>query len=194
MCKKNFIPISICFSVIGLQNYRDILKTYRKRAITFFFHKIDVWCFWFCCCLELLSYGLILWLPTCFLCKNIISSLFCWCVYGAVLLRKISLFYSNELLADVGVHLEITLLFLLFFLGLSIFALCVSPLLCPLSFIAFSYWAFDLSKRSLSQEMELSLFSTDFGTFFKTYGGGWILYQYIVFCYFPCCTAKISPY
>ena len=34
MCKKNFIPISICFYVIALQSYREILKKYRKRAIT----------------------------------------------------------------------------------------------------------------------------------------------------------------
>ena len=34
MCKKNFIPISICFCVIALQSYREILKKYRKRAIT----------------------------------------------------------------------------------------------------------------------------------------------------------------
>ena len=34
MCKKNFIPISICFCVITLQIYREILKKNRKRAIT----------------------------------------------------------------------------------------------------------------------------------------------------------------
>ena len=34
MCKKNFIAISICFCVIALQIYREILKKYRKRAIT----------------------------------------------------------------------------------------------------------------------------------------------------------------
>ena len=34
MCKKNFIPISIGFCVIALQIYREILKKYRKRAIT----------------------------------------------------------------------------------------------------------------------------------------------------------------
>ena len=34
MCKKNFIPISISFCVIALQIYREILKKYRKRAIT----------------------------------------------------------------------------------------------------------------------------------------------------------------
>ena len=34
MCKKNFIPISIGFCVIALQSYREILKKYRKRAIT----------------------------------------------------------------------------------------------------------------------------------------------------------------
>ena len=34
MCKKNFIPISVGFCVIALQNYREILKKYRKKAIT----------------------------------------------------------------------------------------------------------------------------------------------------------------
>ena len=34
MCKNNFIPISISFCVIALQSYREILKKYRKRAIT----------------------------------------------------------------------------------------------------------------------------------------------------------------
>ena len=34
VCKKNFIPISIYFCVIALQSYREILKKYRKRAIT----------------------------------------------------------------------------------------------------------------------------------------------------------------
>ena len=34
MCKKNFIPISICFCVITLQIYREILKKNRKKAIT----------------------------------------------------------------------------------------------------------------------------------------------------------------
>ena len=34
MCKKNFIPISIGFCAIPLQNYREIFKKYRKRAIT----------------------------------------------------------------------------------------------------------------------------------------------------------------
>ena len=32
--QKNFIPISIGFCVIPLQSYREILKKYRKRAIT----------------------------------------------------------------------------------------------------------------------------------------------------------------
>merc|ERR1712074_302625 len=34
LCKTNFIPISIWFCVIALQIYREILKKYRKRAIT----------------------------------------------------------------------------------------------------------------------------------------------------------------
>ena len=34
MCKKNFIPISIGFCVIALESYREILKEYRKSAIT----------------------------------------------------------------------------------------------------------------------------------------------------------------
>ena len=34
MGKKNFIPISICFCVIDLLSYREILKKYRKRAMT----------------------------------------------------------------------------------------------------------------------------------------------------------------
>ena len=34
MCKKNRIPIFIEFCVIALQIYREILKKYRKRAIT----------------------------------------------------------------------------------------------------------------------------------------------------------------
>ena len=32
--QKKFIPISIGFLVIALQSYREILKKYRKRAIT----------------------------------------------------------------------------------------------------------------------------------------------------------------
>ena len=43
MCKKNFIPISNGFCVIALQSYREILKKYRKGAVTlqknFFFSK-----------------------------------------------------------------------------------------------------------------------------------------------------------
>ena len=34
MCKKNCIPISIGFYIIALQSYSEILKNYRKRAIT----------------------------------------------------------------------------------------------------------------------------------------------------------------
>ena len=34
MCKKNIIPISICFCVIAIQIFREILKKYRKTAIT----------------------------------------------------------------------------------------------------------------------------------------------------------------
>ena len=30
MCKINFIPISICFCVISLQNYTEILNKYKK--------------------------------------------------------------------------------------------------------------------------------------------------------------------
>ena len=58
MCKKNCIPIAICFCVIALQRYREILKKYRKRAMaitlekkqffknlrkTFFFKKLWKW-------------------------------------------------------------------------------------------------------------------------------------------------------
>ena len=34
MFKKNIIPISICFCVNALESYREILKEYRKSAIT----------------------------------------------------------------------------------------------------------------------------------------------------------------
>ena len=34
MCKKNFIPISFSFCVITFQIHKEILKKYRKRAIT----------------------------------------------------------------------------------------------------------------------------------------------------------------
>ena len=45
MCKKNVIPISIGFCVIALQSYREILKKYRKGAITLnkiFFQKFEI--------------------------------------------------------------------------------------------------------------------------------------------------------